>query len=105
MEKKVVLFGAGKDAEKFFLMNHLKIVAVIDNKKTGRLNGIPIISLNDYMNQYRECEIFIASSRYAKEITNQLVNAGVTNYVIPDELFESCDVFHYEDILAFVINK
>lgn len=98
MEKIVVLFGAGKDAEKIVKTNHFKIVAVIDNKKSGIWNGIPIITLNDYMKKYSEYEIMIASLKYAKEIREQLINLGITNFSIPDELFESHDVPHDDDI-------
>ena len=98
MGKGIVLFGAGKEAEKIYKKNKENIVAMIDNKKNGSWNGIPIITLNEYKNKYEEYHIFIASLKYAKEIKEQLISFGITNYSIPDELFECEDVCHVTDI-------
>lgn len=95
--KKVILFGTGKDAEKIY-RKVPGVVAVIDNNKTGSWNGIPIITLKEYIEKYRECDIFVASLRYAKEMKKQLFEYGITNYVVPDILFTDVNVNHDEDI-------
>lgn len=98
MEKTVVLFGAGKAAEKFIRANYFNIIAVIDNNQSGFWNEIPIITMSDYMEKYREYEIIISSLRFAKEIREQLLSLGINNFSIPDELFLSQDVLHDDDI-------
>lgn len=47
MENKVVLFGAGKDAEKLMEKYAGLAVAVIDNNKEGFWNDMPVISLSN----------------------------------------------------------
>lgn len=98
MRKNVVLFGAGNDAEKIYKRNLEKIVAIIDNNKSGKWNMLPVITLDDYLNNYSECDIWIASSRYAREIKDQLKREGINNFSVPDELFEKDDVPHDKDI-------
>lgn len=98
MENKVVLFGAGKDAEKLMEKYAGLAVAVIDNNKDGFWNDMPVISLSNYKEKYSECEILIASARYSKEIKEQLLENNILNFRVPDELFENKDVAHDEDI-------
>lgn len=97
MVDRIILFGAGKDAEKIY-KEVPEIVAVIDNNKTGSWNGVPIITLDEYIDKYREYDIFIGSLRYAKEMERQLLEKGITNYVVPDILFADVDVKHDTDI-------
>ena len=98
MDNTVVLFGAGKDAEKLIEKYADKAAAVIDNNKKGFWHDIPVISLSDYKEEYSGYEILIASARYSKEIKEQLLE---NNDVAHDEnishdnwmkyLIELCD--------------
>lgn len=98
MKKQVVLFGAGIDAEKIIMLNQQEIIAIIDNKKSGHLNGIPLITLADYLQAYSQYEIMISSSKYAREIKHQLLKEGIINFELPDALFKNNDVMQDEDI-------
>lgn len=95
---EAILFGAGKEAEKIYKLSSKKIIAVIDNYMTGTWNGVPVITLEEYMDKYKEVEILIASAVYASEMKKMLDNAGIFNYSIPLELFKRNDVAHDPDI-------
>lgn len=81
MEK--VLFGAGYWGKKAISSNELDdVIAIIDNdrlKQCGNINGIPIISLEEYLQKYKNCQIVITSTSY-KEIARQLQDSYVSNY-------------------------
>lgn len=92
MGEDIVLFGAGKDAEKLFHLSSRNIVAVIDNKRSGLWHEKPIITLDEYKEKYSDTDIYIASSVYAHDIEKQLVSNGISNFSIPVELFKTEDV-------------
>ena len=76
-EKQIVVFGAGLIGEQ--LINTVgmnQVVAFIDNFKQGSYCGKPIINLQEYINQYSDYNIVIAT-RYYKEIAEQLRKCGI----------------------------
>lgn len=109
MEKDVVLFGAGKDAEKIFRLTNRNIVAVIDNNRSGLWHNIPIISLEEYQNRYSDADILIASLLYVCEMEKQLNDAGITNYIVPVELYKmedvKCDIdISHDNWIQYLVN-
>lgn len=100
MKEKIVLFGAGKNAEKVYSRGLQEIVAVIDNdsSKVGKLfHKKYIISLKDYIEKYRDIPIVITSI-YAKDIIEQLRKSGIFQYKISNVIFEADDVTIADEI-------
>lgn len=98
----IVLFGAGKIAERVYKrIGEENIAAVIDNniEKQGKQfqEKILIISLDEYIKHYSEKKIIIASV-YVDEIENQLKSNKVYHYEIAFEVFKAKDVMSDEDI-------
>ena len=95
--EKIVLFGAGKMARKYFynLRKYYDIVAVIDNNKDliGKQfkKNIPIIGLDDYVAKYRGCDILITMMKY-EEVKEQLEKIGIKNFYVSADMFVSEDV-------------
>lgn len=91
---KIILFGAGKNGKKLLGVYDDRVVAIIDNdtRKQGTLlNGIPIISLDTYVENYSEIPIVIATLKY-KEIVYEMKKKGIRNYRVDDLLFQENDV-------------
>lgn len=82
--EKFVLFGAGRVGAGVPNYWANRVVAVIDNdeKKQGCLFcDIPIISVQQYMERYREYTILISVySKHYFDIVHQLENLGIHNY-------------------------
>lgn len=98
----IVMFGAGKIAKRVYAhMDGKNIAAVIDNdmeKQGGKFEGkIFIISLDEYLKNYKEKKILIASV-YIKEIEEQLKSNKIYNYEIAAEVFQAEDVKEDKDI-------
>lgn len=102
-KENVVLFGAGYIGKKCFYNSerNFEIVAVIDNnlKLEGELfeNRIPIISIEDYMRRYRECDILIAIREFS-EVEEQLKKLNISNYRIAADIYSVSDVYTDTDI-------
>ena len=84
-ENRYVLFGAGiTGMAAFQYYGTDQIVAVIDNdpKKVGSLyEGVPVISFETYLSQYRDRTIIISIySRHYFDCVEQIRESGVTNY-------------------------
>lgn len=83
---KYYLFGAGINgvaAIKFFKRKN--IIAVIDNdeRKQGKqMEGIPIISLNQYINRADNKQIIISGFTFSGSITDNLKEKGIFHYYI-----------------------
>ena len=90
--ENIVFFGSGKIAKKIYPKYKGAVVAVIDNniEKWGLEfeKGIPIISLEEYIDNYAEAFPIYIATAYANEIIEQLKQCGIFNYKIPVELFE-----------------
>ena len=98
MCKRRVLFGAGHGAERIISFSSNKVVAIIDNNKSGFFHGVPIISFDEYLRDYRDITIQIASTKYSNVIEKQLISKGIANYEIPLEIFKDSMVSHDDDI-------
>lgn len=100
--KKFVLFGGGKMGLCVYRRLSDKIIAVIDNdpSKWGKkfIDNIPIISLQEYEKTYDKFQIMIASSKYAKDMAEQLETQGIYNYSFAVELYRRKDVPFDQDI-------
>lgn len=95
--EKVVIFGAGEIGKRCFYnpCRRFEIVAVIDNdsSKIGLLfeNKVPIISIGEYVEKYRECSIVITTAN-SEDVEMQLNNMGIGNYRIGADLYNSLEV-------------
>lgn len=82
MKLPVILFGAGKTSRynlQFFYELGIKPVAFCDNnpKKQGsKVADIPVLSLEQVMQQYPKAYFYITTQMFYKEIYQQLMNAG-----------------------------
>ena len=80
-EKKIVIFGAGKFADKFLALygNEYTIYKIVDNnqEKWGtRLNGIPIEEPDSILKDKKECKVIICIKDY-ENVFHQLKRMGV----------------------------
>ena len=92
--KKIVIFGAGKFADKFLALygNEYIIYKIVDNnqEKWGtRLNGIPIEEPDSILKDKKECKVIICIKDY-ENVFHQLKRMGVpyigiydANYIYP----------------------
>ena len=96
-QKGVFLFGAGKLGDDFYRdlsMSSLDIKGYVDNNSIlwgKKKNGVPVVSLQEYMNKYNECLLLIsvgAKKRY--EILQQLREIGFSD---KHDYIENVDVF------------
>ncbi|MBD5550036.1 MAG: DUF115 domain-containing protein [Lachnospiraceae bacterium] len=86
---KFVIFGCGKRGKRLLnILGEERVKAYIDNdieKIDTVYNGIPIISLNTYIQKYRNYIIILTSSAYRlywrEEIIEQLTNNNVLNFI------------------------
>lgn len=82
-KRKMVIFGAGKwggtivDTYKDF---DIQFECFVDNKikeKSGMYHGMPVISFQQYLEEYKEEIVLIATRLYYMEIYQQLIANGV----------------------------
>lgn len=77
----IYVFGAGRGGSE--LVRYLarrpgyRMAAVIDNKRTGSLHGIPIIPPSDLVERKEPGAIVLIASQYVDEIAAQLAASGV----------------------------
>lgn len=83
MKTKYAIFGAGQYGQRALEEYGLENVeCFIDNSAKESVKGIiPIISLDEYIQQNKKCQIIIAT-KYAKDILKQLEDKGIYNYQI-----------------------
>lgn len=82
---KIAIFGAGKDGIKALQdLGKDNVSFFIDNYKTeGTINGIPVYSLLQIPQEWKEkLLIFVASNKYKEEMLIQLEENHYTNYRI-----------------------
>lgn len=95
MEDIVILFGSGKIASKVHKRLGKSIQAVIDNdvQKVGTViwENVPIISIEQYEDEYSTLPIVIAVSK-CEEIEKQLIKRNIERYSFAPELWGSDDV-------------
>ncbi len=100
----VMIFGAGKigvDVAKYYLNNGYKVICFVDNNKDKcgtYVDNIPIISFEQFLQTDEKSQLVIAcSSKYQKEIVEQLVSAGVKDYVV----FNRNDLYKKERLISY----
>lgn len=103
MEKqRLVLFGAGMMGEKTYdrYENIYEIKAIIDNnphRYGEKYKKTEIIDLNEYKQKYMG-DLIMISTIYFNEVENQLIQNGITDYVISPLIYEDVNVVTDEDI-------
>lgn len=85
---ELVIFGAGEWGQMFYDLFHefRKFKCFVDNNKNGFLYGIPVISVEEWMQSDKESTIFICSWLYHKEQYAQLKELGISEERIVDIL-------------------
>lgn len=84
---KYAIFGAGVDGKRVLqYLGHRCVVCVIDNYKNGEIiDGIDVISLSDFLNEYdSSIRVLVASTKFKDEMVQELRGNGFLNY----EVFE-----------------
>ncbi len=95
----IVLFGNGKFARDIISESNERIIAIIDNYKSGTSEyGIPYITIGEYKSNYSKIAICISSMKYSKEMIDQLRDNEIYNYYIPSMIYKHDDVPHDNDI-------
>ena len=79
LEKKLAYFGGGQICQEFISTKKYPVSVIIDNKKSGELNGVPIVLSKDITN-WKEYVIIITCEFY-KEIEAQLQSYGLKENV------------------------
>lgn len=98
MEKKIILFGAGKYAEKIINIaeRYFEVIAVVDNNPNAwgkTFAGVyPIISINEYQDNYPMMSILIAVEKMSVflDISNQLSDMGIDSIHVNEAICEIC---------------
>ncbi len=89
IKKKIVLYGAGADGEKFLKQNGPdKISYIVDNNKTlhGQYKyGLPIKPAWELYQEAEEVSVIVTSSRYYFEIAQELLEHHQNNFFTPKE--------------------
>ncbi len=86
----IVIFGAGNEGKRaFFILNQIgfgkRVVAYADNNPRNwnqKIDGIPIVSIDDLKKRYSEAVILIATYKYAPDIYGQLLVYGFDRNLI-----------------------
>lgn len=117
--KKYVLFGAGiVGTGAINYIGKENVIAVIDNNKAlvGTLfEGVPVISLEDYIDKYSNLQILISIQTYHYyEVLEQLRENQIKNYFsmppvlygfyTPEEIIERFIIKKYKNIALYGIN-
>ncbi len=96
--EQVIIFGAGHIGKRCFYnpCRKFEIIAVLDNnqKLIGTLfeNSIPIIGMQEYIENYSNYEIVITTYDYCVEIATQLTELNICNFRLAADLYSSADV-------------
>lgn len=93
--ERMVCFGTGKIGEiaYYAYKNEKDIVAYIDNntaKQGSMFHGIPIISLDHYLNHYSDIKLVLTCGLVVlKQIKTQLEEAGISDYSLYEDKRET----------------
>lgn len=81
---KIALFGAGKDGiQALYNIGKNRISYFIDTRKNGKIENIPIISLDQIPDEEKENLLILITSRtYKNEMEEQLKKEGYSNYLV-----------------------
>ncbi|MBE5839991.1 MAG: hypothetical protein E7304_01150 [Butyrivibrio sp.] len=74
---KIAIFGAGAIGRQIESIFHERISCFIDNHKTGNYLGLPVISLDEYLEAQNETDIYVCSKFAYEEIVKQLSERGI----------------------------
>lgn len=101
-DTRKVIFSAGKYAKDFAKVSYfVKWECFIDNYKHGtECEGLPVISFEDYLENYQDADVFVASNWYHEEMVAQLHAHGIEENKIIDltECFASAENRQYFDL-------
>lgn len=101
-DTRKVIFSAGGDAKEFAKVCYfVKWECFVDTYKYGmECEGLPVISFNDYLEKYKDADVYVACYRFHKEITAQLRDNGIAEDKIIDltEMFATAENRQYFDL-------
>jgi FkbM family methyltransferase len=83
----VILYGAGTEGAAYLgelLRKKVTIPAFMDTFKTGVFNGVPIISMEDYKEQFADTTVAITPMQFKGEIKRLLEAEGIENILCSD---------------------
>ncbi|AOZ97321.1 FkbM family methyltransferase [Butyrivibrio hungatei] len=75
--EKIAIFGAGAVGKQIESIFHDRISCFIDNNKVGNYLGIPVVSLEEYIESKSETDIYVCSKFAHEEIIQQLLERGI----------------------------
>lgn len=105
--ENAVLYGAGKICRKYIhlISNEYNVLAIIDGSKSviGKdVYGIPIISLENYLNNYPKCKIIITTnSNNIAEIEKVLSDAKQRNFSAYHEIIDLQSIDKRDRIISY----
>ena len=105
--EKIILYGAGKVCRMLLplISKASVIIAVIDRNESlhgSDIYGIPVIGINDYLNNYNEYEIIITTNeKFISQIKQQLLHAGINNCCAFYEKFDINELDTRERIISY----
>lgn len=101
-DTRKVIFSAGEYAKDFAKVSYfVGWECFVDNYKYGTVcEGIPVISFEDYLKNYGDAEVYVASNRFHKEMIAQLLDNGIPKERIIDltECFATAEARQYFDL-------
>ncbi len=85
--KKIAIFGAGDIGKQvlFNIGNRLVEFFISNNIDENYVEGIPVISFEDFLKCRNNVYVIVASIKYSEEMCSQLEGSGVKHYFIWDE--------------------
>lgn len=102
--KKVILFGAGKEGQKTFhklMQGNIEVVAFCDNderKQNKVLMNVRIISMEELIEKNNNDIIIVISSRFEREIRNQLLEYNVHNFISVSQIDFGGGEAYYDEL-------
>jgi len=103
-KRKKVIFGAGIWAHEILnAYKDIEFECMVDNRIVERTvddTGMPIVSFDEYMKEYRDAIVVIATRLYHKEIYEQLLENGIVeeNIINAGKMLDSMSVRQYFDL-------
>lgn len=101
--KRVIIFGAGKQGEKAFAylkQKSIKIIAFCDNdqnKQNGSLRDVKVISFDELIAANSSDVMIVICSNYEREIKRQLLEHNVYNFISVSQIDFGGGVEYYND--------
>lgn len=101
--KKVYIFGAGyrgKNSVYKLRKENIYVQGFIDNDKrlqTKKIDGLPVISLSDFLSLNNKEVIIIICSIYEREMKQQLLDNNIFNFISESQIDFGGSESHYDE--------